>query len=446
MADHPTRSWMTGFIRGKLSPRRRRAFIAHMLRGCEPCRKEIAPIARVMFQPNSAAEPIGGGAEYNGPIDRAISFALMRKKERTREREEAEANLSRFLDTDDWSGTGVWTWGLCEVLLARSWALRHESPQEMLRFASLAREAADRLDPKVYGRVETFDMRARAWGEYGNACRVTDDLVLSEWAFNRALELRNQGSGTPILRARLSELVAGLLSHQRQFQPALRALDLAYKLYVRQDHMHEAVRVLISRGIYTGRSGDPEMALPILAKALAFAAEHKVNDSKLTFITLHNILLFRVEQGEFNEARRQLFEMRPLYARYAGAVDALKLRGIEARIAAGMGDDDRAEKGFLEVREEFNRRGQVYHAANMGLELAAIWLRKGRLSDVKQTVGEILEVFRSRHVARESIAALLMLREALARDRASHELILGVASLIELHQNDPFDNAGSAQP
>jgi tetratricopeptide (TPR) repeat protein len=444
MTDHPTYTWMMGFIRGKLSPRKRRAYVAHLLGGCEPCREEITPIARVMFRPGRAVDQ-RGGAEYDGPIDRAVLFAIERGRERKKEREEAKANLSRLLN-EDWRTTlsdtkGFWTWGLCEILLERSWELRHEDPQEMLRFASLAREAADQLDPEVYGREETFDMRARAWGELGNAYRVTDNLIQADWAFNKALELRNQGSGAPILRARLAELTAGLLSHQRQFQPALRALDLAYTLYLRQEHAYEAVRVLISRGIYTGRSGDPEMALLILARALLFAAEHKINDPKLSFIALHNILLFRVEHGEFAEARRQLFEMRPLYSRYAGAVDSVKLRGIEARIASGLGDDERAEKGFLEVREEFNKRGQVYHAAIMGLELAAIWLRKGLLSKVKRMVGEILEVFRSRHVARESIAALLMLREALERDRATRELILGVAGLIELNQNDEAGHA-----
>jgi hypothetical protein len=442
MTEHPPRPWITGFIRGKLSPRKRRAYVAHLLGGCEPCREEIAPISRVMFRPGRAVR-VAGGAEYDGPVDRAVLFAIERNQERKQERAQAEANLPLLLEKGQpvSDSREFWTWGLCEVLLDKSWGLRHEDSREMLRFASLAREAADRLSPEVYGREETFDMRARAWGEYGNACRVNDNLVQSEWAFNRALELRSQGSGAPVLRARLAELTAGLLSHQRQFQPALRALDLAYTLYVRQDHRHEAARVLISRGIYTGRSGDPELALLILARALTFAAEHKIRDPKLSFIALHNILLFRVEHGEYAEAKRQLFEMRPLYARYAGAVDALKLRGIEARIAAGLGDDERAERGFLEVREEFNRRGQVYHAAIMGLELAAIWLRRGSLSEVKQIVGEILDVFRSRHVARESIAALLMLREALERDRATRELILGVAGLIELHQGDEAGHA-----
>jgi tetratricopeptide (TPR) repeat protein len=435
------------FIRGKLSTRRRRTVIFHLL-GCDPCRQAIAPVADLMFRPGRAVEPEdGGGPEYDGPVYRAISFAVKQSHARIRERAEAEATLARM--GEDWQSVRdsreLWTWGLCEALLDKSWSFRHEDSREMLRFAKLAREAADRLDPKVYGEKRVFDMQARAWGEYGNACRVTDDLLLAEWAFQRALELRSLGSGSPILRARLAELTAGLLCHQRQFQAALRALDLAYSLYRRHHHALDALRVQILRGIYTGRSGDPEMGLLLLAQALDSARENQIEDSKLSFIALHNILLFRVECGEFREANIQLFEMRALYARHAGSVDALKLRWIEGRIAAGLGEDERAERVFVQVRDEFNKRGQVYHSAIAGLDLAALWLRKGRHSDVKRVVGEILEVFRTRHVARETIAALLMLRNALEKDRASLALIVGVAALIEQHQGDSLDN-GNAQP
>jgi hypothetical protein len=200
--------------------------------------------------------------------------------------------------------------------------------------------------------------------------------------------------------------------------------------------MKEAVRVLISRGIYTGRSGNPEQALLILTRALVFAAENKVDDPNLNFITLHNILQFRVERGEFHEASRQLFDMRPLYVRYAGAVDALKLRGIEGQIAAGVGEDERAESIFLEIREEFGQRGQVFQAANVGLELAAIWLRQGRMPEAQQVVSEILEVFRSRHVSQETINALQVLLNALERDLATRELILRVAALVVAQQDE----------
>jgi tetratricopeptide (TPR) repeat protein len=431
---------MMGFIRDKTIARKRRAYVAHMLGGCGPCREAIAPTSRIMFRPRRMVEVKQGGPEYDGPVDRAVLFAIERYRELVREREEALALLAR-LPGEDWitiSGSPgfPWTRGLCLALLERSWDLRHEDPREMLRFAGFACEAADRLDTRAYGKPEAFDLRARAWGEYGNACRVNDDLAMSEWALNRALGYCASGSRSLILRARLAELVAGLFSHQRQFQPALRALDLAHTLYVRKDQMHEAFRVQISRGIYTGRSGDPEMALLVLAKALMFANHHRIEDRQLRFVALHNILLFRVEHGDFAEARKQLFEMRPLYARYAGAVDSVKLRGIEARIAAGLGDHERAEKGFREVRAEFNNRGQVYHAAIMGLELAAVWLRQGRLPEVKRMIGDVLDIFRSLHVARETIAAVLMVREAVERERATSELIRRVASLLELQQDD----------
>jgi hypothetical protein len=69
----------------------------------------------------------------------------------------------------------------------------------------------------------------------------------------------------------------------------------------------------------------------------------------------------------------------------------------------------------------------------MGLDVAAIWMRQGRIDKVKRLVLELLEVFRARYVARESIAALLMLRDALDRDRASLELLAMVASVLEQH-------------
>lgn len=436
MTDHPPRSWMMGFIRGSISSRKRRAYVAHLLGRCKPCRQEVSPIAEAMFRPGRAGGPKGSGAEYDGPIDRAVSFIIERNQDRVREREEAEANLAQILSAGDQPDVGLWTWGFCEVLLERSKSFRHEDSRETLRLAKLACKVADQLDPEFYGEKQVLDMRGRCWGEYASACRHHDDLVQADWCIQRALDLYKQGSGSTSLRARLAEITAGILTHQRHFEPALRALDLSFSLYLQQGQAQDALRVLIGRGICTGRSGDAEMALLILARALMFAAEHDIRDPKLSFIVLHNILLFRVEHGEFAEARRQLFEMRPLYAKHAGSVDALKLRGIEARIAAGLGDDERAERGFLEVREEFNRRGQVYHASVAGLDLAGVWLRKGRLSDVKKMVADILDVFRSRHVARESIAALLVLREALERDRASQELIRGVVSLIERHQDN----------
>ena len=64
-------------------------------------------------------------------------------------------------------------------------------------------------------------------------------------------------------------------------------------------------------------------------------------------------------------------------------------------------------------------------------DLAALWLKQGKTEQVKKLVLETLEVFRSRYVARESIGALLMLRDALERNLASLELLQMVAQVLE---------------
>jgi tetratricopeptide (TPR) repeat protein len=431
MTEHPSSEQLTGFLLGRLAPAERRLVFFHLLRGCRLCREEMAPLADAMFRPGRGEVPPDTDPDYDGPIGRAFARVLGRKGDRERERAESGRKVSALLKGSLPEEEGFWTWGLCEELLERSWSLRHEDSKQMLRLAGLATEAADRLDPEKYSAPEIFDLRARAWGEYANACRVSDDLVQAEGAIGRALELRKQGSGSEPLRARLAELTAGILSHQRKFPAAFQALDLAYAIHRKQGDLQSAARVLVQRGIYTGRSGDPEQGIQILAQALRQIDED--NDPKLRFLVLHNILLFRVERGEFRSASLQLFEMRPLYARHAGAVDLVKLRAVEGKIAAGLGELERAERAFLQVREEFQQRGQVYVAAIAGLELAAVWLRQGRTEEVRRLVLETLEVFRSRYVARESIAALLMLRDALERDLATLELVAMVASVLEQH-------------
>jgi hypothetical protein len=336
MTEHPPSELLTGFLLGRLAPAEHRLVFFHLLRGCRLCQEEMAPLADAMFRPGRGEVPPDTDPDYDGPIGRAFARVLGWKGDRERERAESDRKVSELLGA---TRAGVlpeaesfWTWGLCEVLLERSWNLRHEDPRQMLHLAGLATEAADRLDPEKYGASEIFDLRARAWGEYANACRVCDDLVQAEGAIGRALDLRTQGSGSELLRARLAELTAGILSHQRKFPAAFQALDLAYTIHRKQGDLQSAARVLVKRGIYTGRSGDPEQGIQLLAQALRQIDED--GDPKLRFLVLHNILLFRVERGEFRSASLQLFEMRPLYARHAGAVDLVKLRWIEGRIAA----------------------------------------------------------------------------------------------------------------
>jgi len=439
MNDHPPCETLEAFLHGRLTPGAAREVLRHLESGCGECQR----VLELRMAPPDEMD-------YADPVAAAFTAARERKAALGRERMEARLKIARLLAGRRSDGgaalaaePGFWTWGLCEALLATSWELRESDPTGMLRLAELAAEGAERLDPEVCGAVALADLRAQAWAGLANACRVADRLALAETAMARACEARRAGTGSPLLRARLAELSASLLCDQRQFPAAFRLLDLACRLYGRHGDQHDAGRALITKGLHTGYTGDPEEGIRLIARGL-----RRVDgdcDARLVFQALHNILLFRVELGEFRTARRQLWEMRPLYARHADRIAQVKLRWIEGKIFVGLGDFGRAEAALLQAKEAFEEEGLTYDGALISFDLAAVWLRLGKTADVHRLAGEMLDTFRSRSIAREALASLLMLRDAAGRNEATVDLIELVAAVFQRSEPDRRPLPGGAR-
>jgi tetratricopeptide (TPR) repeat protein len=441
MNDHPPRETLEAFLRGAVSSWETREVIAHLLAGCPACRKAIEPLVAAMFQPSAARSAPADEAPYEEPVAAALAAVRRRSAALERERAEARVKLARLLfggrragDPPAGDEPGFWTWGLCETLLDTSWDLRESDPAGMLYLAELAVEGTERLDATACGIAPLADLRAQAWANLANACRVSDRLALAETAMVRAFEARKQGTGAPLLRARLAELSASLLCDQRQFPAAFRLLDLACDLYRRHGDAHDAGRALIKKGLHTGYTGDPEEGIHLIARGLRRVERER--DPRLVFQALHNILLFRVELGDFRAARRQLWEMRPLYVQHADRIALVKLRWIEGKIFVGLCDLARAEAALRQAKEEFEAEGLIYDGALISFDLAAVWLRLGRTADVHRLASEMLDTFRTRYIAREALASLLMLRDAAGRNEATLDLIELVASVFERAEPD----------
>lgn len=417
MREHPTREVLEGFLCGRLATPDLQAVVAHLAKGCPECRRALAPIAQAMFQPGFSPPvlPAVEDAFYEASVTSACSRVLPWAGDREGEPLPAIGLLRAEL-------------GPAEALLGASRALRHDDPAGMLQLAALACVVAEKLGRRRERRL-VADLQARAWGELANAFRAADDLARADEAMAKALDRRRHGTGDPLLIARLAELVASLSCARRQFLEAFRLLDLAHGLYVRYGDGHDAGRMLILKGIYLGRANDSEQGLWMLAAGLAEIEGGR--DPRLVFQTLHNMLLFRVELGDFAEARSQLNAMAGLYARYAGHIDRVKLLWVEGKIAAGLGEPDRAESAFLRARKELDAAGLGYHAAVISLDLAALRLGQGRTAEVRSLVEEMVATFRAVGVDREAIAALLILREAAEQDRTTLELLRSVAGLLQ---------------
>lgn len=438
MTIHPDRATLEAFLRSGLPAPETKEVLAHLMGGCPHCQKQMAPFTAAMFEPALEEEPVLT-PEMDAAYDLAISGAfakVLRTAQTLQQRsEDLDAKVARLLQGPPPEEAGFWTWALCETLLDRSRDLRHDDPLRMLHLAKLACQAADHLVPEAYGRQATQDLRSRSWAEMANAYRVNDDLPQAEAAMAWAMELHSEGTGTPVLLARLADLSASLFCDQRRFREAFRMLDTAHILYRQQGETHEAGRVLIMKGLYTGYTGNPEEGLQLLSQGLA--ALDRERDVRLVFHTLHNILLFRVELGEFAEAQRQIQQMRPLYAHHAGRLEQVKLRGIEGKIAAGLGEYARAEGLFREVRRDLDAAGLGYQAALICLDLAAVCLRLGKKSQVRKLVEEMVATFRAVGVEREAMAAMLMLTDAVEKDQTTLELLALVSGVLQRLQRGP---------
>lgn len=322
---------------------------------------------------------------------------------------------------------GGQSWGLCESLISRSQACRYQDPEQMVLLAERAVAVADGLDPMEYGRELAADLRARAFTELANAYRVADDLEAAERGLRRAAEWSDRGTQDPLLLARIMRMAAALRGAQRRFPEALALLDAAFTIYERHGDRFNAGGALISKGLYTGYGNDPEKAIEHLVAGLAMI--NPARDPKVVLSAVHNLVNFLTDCGRFHEARRILRRSRKAYFAAGDRLNLIKMRWVEGKIALGLGELEAAEVAFRDAQVRFEEAGLGYHAALVALDLTAVLLAKQETAAARKLVEQTITIFRSRRIAREVLAALLLLQRSLDADRSA----LGVLQTVRTY-------------
>lgn len=438
---HPSPADLDRFLRGELAPRDAVPVVAHLLTRCGHCRQRMAPLAAVILCPQAEPPelPSRHHAEYDFPVFRA--FAKARRYATALQREKAESALEQPLVAMPApppllpEQRTARDFARCAAFLDRCHALRRSDPEGVVMLASLAVSLAERIAPHGRSPAEIADLRARAWAELGNARRVGGDLAGAELDLSRAVRQVDQGSGDRALLIQLMDLTASLLVDQQRFAEAIQLLDRVEQMHRAAGDLHAAGRALVSKGAAAGHALRPHDAVRLLGEALQLLDARR--DPDLVFMTVHNLLFHLSDVGRPAEAARLLAASHDLYALYDERLDLLKARWLEGRIAAAQGDDEAAEAAFREVQAGFAEADLPYDAALASMELAAIWLRNGQMSAIRELIDEMVEIFRARKIRREAIAALLMLREACERQRATVALLRTVTSELQRLEREP---------
>lgn len=359
--------------------------------------------------------------ETAAAVDRACETVLRRARQRAKDRPRIRAILPGYLAGAEPRRSYLRGWDFVEAQLELSFAERYRDPQKMVDLAFGAYGAANTLNPAKYGPELVADLRLRAAAELGNALRITEQFQKAELVFAESLPLVAAGTGDFRIRGWWAELRAALYCDRRQFPEACELFDFVIERYLEEGEPHPAGRAQHARGLATLYDRGAEAALPYLAASL----EHldPAAEPHAYAAAQQSLLLAQVDRGQFAEAAALLMASGLRQAFQGEPLNLAKLTAVEGKMLAGLGKLERAEAALAEARAEFRRHGQEFTAGIAALNLAAVWVRQGRLAEVTDLLAETHATFERLQVHREARQALEFLV------RVAREQLLTAAAL-----------------
>ncbi|MFL6290365.1 MAG: hypothetical protein ACJ759_05675 [Thermoanaerobaculia bacterium] len=180
--------------------------------------------------------------------------------------------------------------------------------------------------------------------------------------------------------------------------------------------------------------GEEEAVIQVLKKANGLIDPDR--EPRLVLCLRHNLVDNLSKAGRHREADALLPDLRELAAAQGGALDHLRLRWVEGRVATGLGEHERARQLLDGVRQTFLDAGNPYEAALATLDLVVSHLDEGHTAEVRVLADEMVAVFRDHNVPREALAAVLLFQEAAHREGATAELAREVAASITRARRD----------
>jgi len=329
------------------------------------------------------------------------------------------------------------SWGLCELLVRESRQTTPEQTAEALHLADLAVHVADLIPGgEPFEEKWVYQLRSLAWAGLANARRVLGDLSAAEKGFEMSDAWWEAGSADigdalgyePVLLS----LKAPLRTAQRRFPEAHKLLDRAVALFLEghpeQRDPHLAGRSLITKAGMLIEQGESDSAILTLKKANGLIDPER--DPRLLLCVRHNLVDNLSKMGRHTEAADLLPDLQTLAAAQGSTLDRLRLKWVEGRVAAGLGQHEQARELLTEVRQTFLADGNAFDAALATLDLVISCLEQGKTAEVRDLADEMVIVFRDLGVSREALAAVLLFQEAARRETATADLARDIATTL----------------
>ena len=325
---------------------------------------------------------------------------------------------------------------LARLLLDRC---KKEMPADM-RLAQELAKTADAVLRRTPDSSEVADLWARTSAYLGNAARYFDNLPEAErrFAFARSL-VTNGGVTDPAVTAEIDSCEAMLYMEQRLFGRAEALLVRSISQYFVAGTLTEAAHPLVTLGLVYYHRGSLQRAIE--TTRLAAESVSPRQDLRLYVSARFNLALFSWEARDPRTALEILETDRKLFAKLKDSYTRLRIVWLRGKIAAGRGKGDEAERAYLEAREGFIRDRVAFDAALVSLDLAILYGRQARWSEVRRLAGEMHQIFEAQAVHREAMAAVLLFQEAAQEEKLTVERLEEIAFSLRKARWTPGEEA-----
>jgi tetratricopeptide (TPR) repeat protein len=305
-------------------------------------------------------------------------------------------------------------WGLAVILCGESEKAAADKPPRAFELAEVAVGVARRV-PGAFGTR----LHGSCTGFLANAQRVACELLLSEESFAEAWRLWREGDDEAGLlsEARMLDLEASLRRDQRLFGRAVELHDQAIEAARPEERGH----FLLNKGFALQEKGEPEEALQVFA--LAAEEIDGGRHPRLRFGLQFNRTASLCRLGRAEEAAQLVDEVRELAESLRSDRYLIKTVWLQANVDTGLGRRQQALAGLQQVRRDFEARKDPFDYALASLDLALLYRKEGRFSEIEALAGEMLTIFQALRVGREALSTVILFQESARNKDVSVELI-----------------------
>lgn len=328
------------------------------------------------------------------------------------------------------------TAGMVRRLLKAANETCERRPLDALAIADAASSLAAALDTKRYASSVVISLRATAAKERANALRFLGRYDEALAALDEAETLFEKVPSSPIGKASIMYVRAGILVERQEYASALPLTRESGRAFRRAGDVDRYMRARHLEAHIKFYQAQVAAAQTIYEEVLAYGVRR--NDRLWIARALATLARCRLELGDLDAARRHSEAARTGFDQLGLAAEVARTEWCIGRVHSAEQKFETALGVLREVRKRFTALGLVTDSALVTLDMMDNLFALGRPSEIAAEAAEIIRIFTNAGMLTSALRAFAYLREAGESRRITSRQIDHVRRFLYRTEREPL--------